>query len=420
MPFNMQDLTNVRAQLTDATAQHAEADANIDALRAAAGDATFAVENRAKIEEAIKARNVAREQLATLALMERDVMADLAGSSRQVQTQVRDAKEESAFRKFSTGDLMQRFRAEGFSAVRDKAEELLGRDASEAMFQGRAFDAAAGAGLRTPDYKDIMVEQLVRRPRIGDFVTYGTTDTDVVDYTTETARTDTVAYADYGSTTTASAYGFEHAQTTVSRLTSFIKATEGQLMDAGQTETLLRMRLASGARLKLETEIWAGDGTGSGVAKHLTGITVGAGTGTTDGTGLTRLDAVNQAITDIQVASLMNIDPRVLFIHPTDYQQLVLEKDNQNRYLLANPTGSNLVPIWGLIPVVTPLVTLGTPWVADPTEYVVWLRSGTELSVSDNVDNDFLTGLRTIKTETRLASANLRPAAFRKISNFAA
>lgn len=427
MAFDTNDLKNVRSQIKEAEARTAEADKAIDDIKARAaesGESPFAGESRATIEAKIKERAEARDELIQLGLLEREIAGDVAPRAGANPGTAGEGPQNRGdlFRQIANRELFAQIRANGGAVdarVLGMKEEAVNRDDAARVFQGRAFDHADGAGLRTPDFKDIMVEQFTRRPRLLDFVTIGTTDTDKIDYVEESPRTDNVDYADYGATVTESEYGFTHKETTVSRLTSFIKATDGQLADAGQTETLLRTRLLSGAQRKLEQEVYNGDGTGAGNAKHLLGFSA-TSTTTTNGTGLTRLDAILQAVTDIQVASLLNLDAEIVLIHPTDYHQSITEKDNNGNYMLVNPTSRALSPIWGLVPVVTPLVAAGSPWVGSLREYYVWLRSGLELSMSGDVNNDFLTGLKTIKTELRVGSANLRPGQIRRIANFGA
>lgn len=434
MTYTMKDLTNVRAAKADATTAFSETEAAHTALvtevRSKGGDAAiFAAENTARIGAAIEARAKAAAEVTRLSSEEATIAGFLAGAGAPVISREREGSGSSAGDWADTaaaGEVFSAFRQnseagnELMSGLRDRAQKLFTRQELVDLFQGRAFDAAAGAGLRTPDYKSTRLDVLVRRPRLLDFITVGTTNTDLVDWTYETAQTNNVGYVDYGAHTTESAYGFVHTSTTVSRLQAWVSATDGQLADAGQTATLLRQRLIGALNRFVEAEVFAGDGSGSGVSKHLTGFTTSAAANTTSGSGLTPFDAVMEAIVKIQVDSILNLDPSVLIIHPNDYKKTVLEKDAQDRYQVANPTANSVVPIWGLTPVITPLATEGAPWVCDPTEYTLYVREGLALSISENVGLDFLDGIKRIKGELRLAGATMRPGAFRQITSFGA
>lgn len=434
MTYTMKDLINVRAAKGEANQALAEAEkAHTDLvaeIRSKGGDAAvFAAENTSRIEAAIETRAKAAAEVTRLSAQEATIGGFLAGAGAPVVREQKLPTSESGddwAARAVAGELFAAFRQNAqdgsnlMAGLRDREQKLFTREELVSLFQGRAFDAAAGAGLRTPDYKSTRLDVFTRRPRILDYINVGTTDTDVVDWTYETAQTNNAGYVDYGSHTTESAYGFAHTSTSVSRLQAWVSATDGQLSDAGQSATLLRQRLIGALNRFVEGEVYAGDGSGTGVSKHLTGFTVASAANTTSGSGLTPFDAVMEAIVKIQVDSILNLDPMHLIIHPNDYKKTVLEKDNEGRYQVANPTANVIVPIWGLTPIITPLATEGSPWVCDLTEYTLFVREGLALSLSDNVGTAFLDGIKHIKGELRLAGATMRPGAFRQITNFGA
>jgi HK97 family phage major capsid protein len=423
--YTLKDITNVRSAKDDAVAQLAEAEqAHVDLVakvRKEHGDtAIFAAEHETAIRKVAEARMRAADEVSRLKAREAEIAGYLVGRGEQHDPQVRaemQKSEDFAARMMKT-ELMQ-VAARNFQAAKAlTADNVLTRSELVDLLKTRAFDATAGAGLRTPDYTGIRVDVLTRKPRLIDFVSVTPTNTDVVDWVSEGAQTNTVGYADFGSTTTESAYSFSHVSTTISRLTSWITVTDGQLADAPQVESEIRDRMLGAVNRFLENEIYKGDGTGSAGAKHLEGFSLAATANATPGLGVLPFDAVMEAIVAVQTRTLLNIDPTVLAINPLDYKKLALAKDGQDRYIISNPTANVITPIWGLTPVVTPLVDAGTPWVGDLSQFRLWVRDGLSVSMSDNVDSNFLKGLKVLKTELRVGGKTLRPEAFQKITNF--
>ena len=427
-----QEIIQLRAQIREAESQDAQARAAADDLvarmRESKADLT-AADNFEKVDAAYKPADEARDRAAELRVR-LNRMVEIAGGKAEPRTR----EEEGFARSAEARDIAARF-VEHESIVRlresrtlhqkssrvhiDPVEDVVTREEmlASGMRLRTTFDNSAniGSGLLVPDYTGKMVEQLVRKVRLLDVVTIGTTDTDTVDWISENARTDSAAPTAYGTAVPESAYGFKHNQTTVKRVGHFVPATKGILADAGQTRTLLGSRLVSGLERQVETQVWSGNGTG----ENLAGIVGTAGILSQALGTDTHFDAVHKAITAVRVGSQDNIEPSILGISPNDYQKLVLEKNSQGTYLISDPTGDVRRPIWGLVPVVSTLFTDGNPYVGDFKEAVtIWLREGVSVAASDQHADFFLRGLVALMAETRLAMAVTRSSALCQITGF--
>jgi HK97 family phage major capsid protein len=426
-----QEITKLREQIRETQGQEAharsEADALVGRMRESGTDLT-AADNFAKVDEAYKSADSLRDDVAGMrerlgrALELAGRRADEAPKDRDAQRDLRGVANLAA--RLLESDAYGRLRTSGVLNSRNAhvnmdPVEVMTRDeffATGARFR-TTFDNSTniGSGLLEPDYTRKMIEQFVRRVRLLDVITIGTTDTDTVDYVIENARTDAAAETPYGTAVPESGYGFSHAQTTVKRVGHFYPATKGILADAGQTRTLLDSRLRSGLERRVESQVLAGDGVG----ENILGIASDTGWGTQALGTDTRIDAVHKAMTVVRLATETGIEPNVIGISPSDYEQVVLQKDANGNYQMANPVNNSAPTIWGLTPVVSTLFTDGTPWVGDFAEAAtMWLREGVTLSATDSHADFFLKGLVAVMAETRVAFKLVQPKALCKLTGF--
>lgn len=424
--MNEAELMKLRSQVREADARAAslrsEAEGLQSRMRESGADLT-AADNFNAIDVAYKGADAARDEAAALRARHERGMEIAAGvrepKTREEAHVANDMagrmRASAGFRNLEAGVGLHSGAAlgtVGFGEIATRDEFM--RDALRVR---TTFDNSSniGSGLLTPDYTGKMVDVFIRRMRLLDLVTIGATDTDTVDWIVEQARTDAAAETAYGTAVPESAYGFAHTTTAVKRVGHFIPATKGVLMDAGQTKTLLDSRLISGLQLRIESQMFSGNGTG----ENLKGFSGESGIGTQALGADTQLDAVHKAVTNVRVNNVMNVEPNVLLISPADYEKLLLSKTSQGAYVYANPTAGTTPSIWGLMPVVSTLVADGTPWVGDWKEAcTAWVRTGISLSASDQHSDYFTRGLVALMAETRLAFKTTRPSALCKITGF--
>lgn len=430
------DLKAVRGEIADVRQQ--EATSRTDAQRTEqsirdANGGLVPAEHFDAVDAAYRGADAMRDRAAELGLREQQILKRMSVDTGRPQAGLiptgdtrdrgdfaaRVAKHESIER------LRGRYEASHNAPLghSDPIENVITRDEMTGGGRFRTvsswFDVTQSAGLHVPDYRDTIVEQLVRKVTLLDLLSSGTTDTDVVNWIVESARSEgSVVPAAYGTAAGIANYAFTRQSATVKRIPGMVVSDKGTLADAGQTETLLNQRLLNVLRRTTESQVWTGSGTGDNLT-GITNATYSASFNTLNAAGLTAFDAVHKAITAQRVNTLLNLDPTTLLISPNDYEVLILAKDDMGRYLISDPVADTRRPIWGLVPVVTPLISDGAPFVCDlKTAATLYLRAGVSVSVSDQHEDFFARGLVGWLAELRVALAVQQPKAITAVSNF--
>lgn len=140
--------------------------------------------------------------------------------------------------------------------------------------------------------------------------------------------------------------------------------------------------------------------------------------------GDTRIDAVRKAITDLQVAFTdAGFQPNGIVFHPRDWEQMELEKDSTNKYLLipfvetAAEGGPQPPRLWRLPVIPTPAMTEGTGLVgAFDIGSTLWTYEDVTLRITDSHSDFFVKNLLAVLAEYRELLAVYFPKAFVKLT----
>lgn len=245
-----------------------------------------------------------------------------------------------------------------------------------------------------------------RAPRLLDFVTIASTDSDTIDFSKMVTRTDNAAETAVGTASAESIYEWAKETVNVKRIPHHAKVYKSQLADAPRMETEVNHELTSGVLLRSEKQILVGDGIG----ENLKGILNTAGIATlakgTDTIG----DAVHMGITAVRIA--LEDDITAIGVHPSDYQRYVLAKDGNSNYLSGRgPQESTARTMWGYPTIVSTVFTEGTAVPANWAWAALWVRSGISLA-SGYIDKQFIEDAMTIIAEYRAAFGVKQPRAF--------
>ena len=418
------EISDLRSQVrtidADSARERAAADKLVEEIREA-GANPFDGENFAKVDEAYKRADGLKDESAEVRTrLERalsiagEKVADHKATEGETAQVIRSFGE-----RFAASDEIAQLRASGRldmsqAHVETAPVEVATRSELKAGLRFRTtVDNTSGSGggvIWSDRLEQLIVPIPVRQVRLLDVITMGDTDTDTIEWVKETTQTQSAAETAYGTAAPESAYGFTKQSTTVKRLPHFVPATKGALNDSGQLSTLLNSRLILGVRLRAESQVLNGDGTG----ENLLGLANTSGVGTQAKSTDTRIDAVHKAVTNVRLNYLFN-DPSVIGLHPTDYESIVLEKDANGNYTHGRPI-EEIRTLWGLTPVVSPVFTQGTAWVGDFSQAIMWLRAGIAVSASDSHQDFFIKGLVAILAEMRAAFAVTQPKAFCKVT----
>lgn len=251
-----------------------------------------------------------------------------------------------------------------------------------------------------------------RELRVRDLVTVGSTNTDTVEWVEEVTATHAAAETAYGTSAPESTYEYDVVTASVRRIPHHVKATKGQLADAGQLRTLLDNRLVYGVAKRLDTQMISGSGAG-----NLVGVLNTPNLQDVDATGVPIADALHKGITAVRLS--LEDEPTAFGLHPDVYEQFVLAKGTDGHYLSQRgPQDATAPNVWGKPAVVSTVfpsdsVIVGN-WQLGAT---LWLRSGISVAATDSDQDDFLKGIITILAEMRAAFAVTQVNAFCEITN---
>lgn len=290
--------------------------------------------------------------------------------------------------------------------------EVATRDEAMAFL---AATATIGALVPEDQRLNQLVSIPVRRIRVFDLITMGTTDSDLVEYVEETVRTDAAAETPFGTAAGEATYTYVRRDTPVKRIPAFVPATKGNLADAGQARTLLEGRLMNSVERRFEGQIVSGDGTGDNLTGILNTSGLGAVARDTAG-GEKRLEAIHRGMTAVRIS--LEDEPTAVGIHPTTYEQTVFEKDTTGNYLLApDVSGAAAKTIWGLPAIISTVFPAGTAVVGNWREAIAWVRSGVAVSASDSHSDFFTRGMVALLAEMRAAFRLINARAFAGVTS---
>lgn len=421
------DILQIRAAVKATEKAHAESRAEADKLRSemreSGVDFVKDADAFARLDEAYKVADAKRDELTELRSREGRLL-EIVGERADAPAPSTDrAEAQSIAKRYMTSAAYREIRDSGVlemegARVNGGAAQVATRDELRDMLRIRTtVDNSSGSGggrIWSDRLESLLVALPVRNVRLLDVISVGDTDSDTVEWANETTVTDAAAETAYGTAAPESAYGYTKTSTTVKRLPAFVPATKGALMDGGQLESLLSNRLARGVRLRAESQILGGNGTGENLSGIVTACAAGANLVQAKATD-SYFDCAHKAIT--QVRTNYFEDPTVIGLHPTDFESILLEKDANGNYVHGRAASEGTVQtIWGLNPVVSTVFSQGTAWVGDFTQAQLWMRTGLTIATSDQHQDFFIKGLVAILAEMRAAFAVLQTKAFVKVT----
>jgi len=321
--------------------------------------------------------------------------------------------------------------------VDDTRPETLGEkfaksDAVKSMIEGRQSRArieCKAAILNT--YPESSVQPLVqgdrimsifatpnRRLTLRDILPVSPTTSNLVEFTRENAFTNNAGpqrdaasplAAVENQTKPESAITFTLATTPVITLAHWIPVSKQVISDSPMLASYVNGRLMYGLKLKEETQLLKGLGTG----RELTGLQVGGTAYTVESPELTNeIDIVRDAITQAQVAEY---SPNFIVLNPANWDEIQRRKvgSADDRYVYGDPNQSwQSTPLWGLTPIVTNSQTSGTFLIGDSNGCMVFDREQASVEASFENNDNFTTNMVDIRAEERLALAIFRTEAF--------
>jgi HK97 family phage major capsid protein len=277
-------------------------------------------------------------------------------------------------------------------------------------------DGSAG-DLIVPDRRPI-IDPVNRRLTVRDLLTPGRTSSNAIQYPKETGFTNAAASVSEstGPTKPQSDIQFDLVTTSVTTLAHWLLATRQILDDVPMLQSYIDGRLRYGLGYVEDNQLLNGAGTGTdlnGVYTQATASTANLAIVASP----TKLDVLRAAMLQ---ASLANIPPTGIVLHPTDWFTIEVTKDTAGAYIIGNPQDNAEHRLWGLPVVETPAMTSGK-FLVGAFKYgaQIFDREDARVELSTEDSDNFRKNLVTILAEERLALAVYNTLAFVK-GDFAA
>ena len=209
---------------------------------------------------------------------------------------------------------------------------------------------------------------------------------------------------------------FTERETPVRKIGVTIPMTKEQMEDQEGAEEWVEMRLRDMLRWRLDGQVLNGNGTSPNLRGLLqtTGVTTQAKVGATP-----QADEIFDLMTDIRHVAYAT--PTNIIMHPTDWQIIALAKGTDGHYLNDRAIVNTLEQmVWGVPVTLTSRIAAGVCLVGDFNYSTMVDRQMIETDSTDVHGTNFTRDVIQFKASLRTALAVLRPAAFRRATNFSA
>lgn len=243
-----------------------------------------------------------------------------------------------------------------------------------------------------------------------DLIPAGTTESNSVEYVQVTAIPSSAAETAPGAAKPEETFTTVDASAPVRTIAGWIKVQKQALSDVAGLGSMIQLLLPYDVKRRIEAQLLNGDGEG----QNLKGILKTAGIGAPAAVeGDNRADTILRAITTI---FLGDGDPDFTTLHPLDWQELLLmrenEKDRTGTYLYGTPAMQVAPMIWGLALTKNRTVPQNKPLVGDSNSVALLYREGLQILLSDSDQDDFIKNRVTVLAEARVAAPIYRPSSF--------
>ncbi len=247
-----------------------------------------------------------------------------------------------------------------------------------------------------------------RTDRIRDIITPGTTTSNSVEYVQEYAFGDSTDVTTEGTEYKQSDFDLKLATATVRKITAYVIVSEEMLDDVEGLTSYISTRLPSKLKVKEDYQLLYGDGTGINLSGLVTNAT--AYVDNLADSDISRIDVLVDACRQVRVAA-GEYKATAILIHPTDATLIKLTKDDNGNYIhpwIFMPNGQ--ITLDGVPVLVTTAITAGQFLVGDfRLGAQLFDRKQMTLEMTNQNENNFITGMVTIRISERLTIAVYRP-----------
>lgn len=238
----------------------------------------------------------------------------------------------------------------------------------------------------------LLVRSLLTQARVG---------SDQVHYRKQVLRTDGAGMVAEGAASAASDFGWEKDVERVKKIATHTNISEEALADADQLQSEIDGELRYLLDLEEEQQVLAGDGAG----ENLNGL-LSEAPAFVAADGLPNANPIDRLRLAILQVTLENYMPAEILLNPTDWARIELEKvgGTDNRYVYGDPNVAGTPRLWGKDVIESNSMTIGEWLVGDLQMAATYYdRQETEVTLSDQHDDNFVTDMITIKAKKRAA-----------------
>ena len=209
-------------------------------------------------------------------------------------------------------------------------------------------------------------------------------------------------------------YNWQATSGAIRTIAHFVQVSKQSLQDIPWLRGLIDSELVYGLKVKEESEILSGDGTGVHLNGIITQATAFDTTLLTAAAGWQRLDILRWAKLQARLNGLATYAPNAYVLHPTDLAHLDVTKDNYGHYIIGDPSGGAQIDmVWKLPVVESDSIAAGTFLVgAFDSAADLIDRMAVSVDISFEHSTNFTENMATVLCEERIGLAVKKANAF--------
>lgn len=296
----------------------------------------------------------------------------------------------------------------GHEFTGEKAMELKGLERERGRVQMQlktVLSSGTGDPLIVPT-RDLTVGSAQRRLTIRNLLNTVQVTSGSVEYPEVVAGTRAADMVAEGELKPEAALTLAMRTVPIRTIAHWIPASLQVLDDVPQLQSLIDVELRYGLALKEEQQLVRGDGTGQNVAGLATRATAYA-----DPLGMVSPNGIDTIGAAILQASLTDIPPDGVVLHPADWWKMRMLKDADGNYILGAPGAPVSPSLFGLPVVATQAMAAGEFLVGAFSAQTLYDRWEARVDVSTEHADFFTRNLCAIRCEERIGLAVKRPEA---------
>jgi len=277
------------------------------------------------------------------------------------------------------------------------------------VVQNAITSATGSAGALITPHRDTELVGIPRRQMtIRQLLSVGDVTSNSVEFARLVTRDNKAATVAEGALKPESNYVWEPDDAPVRTIAHWVPVSRQAMDDIPQLQSEIDGELRYGLDFVEEAQVLKGDGTGQNLHGLVPQATAYVNPGVTV-INPTKIDILRLAILQ---ASLAEYPADGIVLHPTDWADIELTKDGEDRYIFANVIQLAGPQLWGRPVIATQAMDIDEFLVgAFRMAAKIWDRMDTEVLISSEDRDNFVKNMLTVRAEKRLALAVKRPGA---------